>query len=54
MSGGSVRWATIDDFAEIAELDREVWGANRNSEFIPDGEHVWRIWIDHAYVCSNR
>ncbi|MGI9227600.1 MAG: hypothetical protein ACR2PU_02295 [Gammaproteobacteria bacterium] len=46
-----VRWASIKDFLEIAELDRVSWQHNRNWEFIPDGEHVWRHWVEHAYVC---
>lgn len=46
-----VRWASIADFSAIASLDRESWKDNRNSEFIPDGEHVWRVWVEHAYVC---
>lgn len=42
--------ATVSDFLAIAELDREAWKLNRNSEFIPDGEHVWRLWVEHALV----
>ena len=34
--------AKAGEFLEIAALDREAWKQNRNSEFIPDGEHVWR------------
>ena len=45
-----IRAATIDDFLRIAELDRVSWEDNRNGEFIPDGEHVWRIWCEHAIV----
>ncbi len=51
MPNVEVRWAAINDFSDVAELDRSSWRDNRNSEFIPDGEHVWRIWIEHAYVC---
>lgn len=42
--------ATVAEFLAIAELDREAWKLNRNSEFIPDGEHVWRLWVEHALV----
>ncbi|MBU1712097.1 MAG: GNAT family N-acetyltransferase [Proteobacteria bacterium] len=42
--------ATVSEFLAIAELDREAWKLNRNSEFIPDGEHVWRLWVEHALV----
>ncbi|MBN2307761.1 MAG: GNAT family N-acetyltransferase [Candidatus Hydrogenedentes bacterium] len=45
-----IRRATRKDFLAIAALDREAWAGNRHSEFIPDGEHVWRIWVDHAVV----
>ena len=42
------------DFLGIAELDRSAWLDNRNPEFIPDGEHVWRVWVDGAYVYIAR
>jgi ribosomal protein S18 acetylase RimI-like enzyme len=42
------------DFLGIAELDRRAWVDNRNPEFIPDGEHVWRVWVDGAYVYLAR
>jgi len=45
-----IRRARGRDFLPIAALDRESWRENRNGEFIPDGEHVWRIWVDHALV----
>lgn len=40
----------IRDFLEVAKLDREAWKLNRNSEYIPDGEHAWRLWVEHALV----
>lgn len=46
--------AQITDFLSIAELDRIAWKQNRNSEFIPDGEHVWRLWVEHALVFSAK
>ncbi len=42
--------ARIADFLPIAELDRSAWNQSRNGEFIPDGEHVWRLWVEHALV----
>lgn len=51
MSEVVIKWASVEDFLAIAELDRVSWLDNRNSEFIPDGEHVWRHWVEHAYVC---
>lgn len=48
-----IRRAVTGDFLDIARLDRCAWGDNRHAEFIPDGEHVWRMWVEHALVyCS--
>lgn len=44
------RKADLRDFLDVAKLDRESWKLNRNAEFIPDGEHVWRIWVEYALV----
>lgn len=54
MSEIVITWASVEDFLAIAELDRISWLDNRNSQFIPDGEHVWRHWVEHAYVCVAR
>lgn len=45
-----IRRAAEKDFLPIAALDRVAWKDNRHSEFVPDGEHVWRIWVEHALV----
>ena len=45
-----IRKADISDFLEISELDRQAWRDNRNSDFIPDGEHVWRLWVEYSAV----
>ena len=45
-----IRRAVPGDFLAIAALDREAWKRGDNAEFIPDGEHAWRIWIEHAVV----
>lgn len=42
--------ATPRDFIAIAALDRVAWRRNANAEFVPDGEHAWRIWCEHALV----
>jgi len=44
------RKAKKNDLLQIAAIDRLVWIDNKSSEFIPDGEHVWRHWIDGAIV----
>ncbi|MGE4291182.1 MAG: N-acetyltransferase family protein [Desulfovibrio sp.] len=49
-----VRRAEPGDFLEIAALDRVTWRSNRNSAFIPDGEHVWRLWAEHALTYVAR
>ncbi len=39
-----------NDFLQISEIDRLSWKENENSEFIPDGEHAWRLWCEYAVV----
>lgn len=41
------------DFLNIGALDRIAW-ADSGSQFIPDGEHIWRVWIDYATVLVAR
>lgn len=45
-----VRRAIVSEFLEIAKLDREVWGSAEHPEKIPDGEHVWRLWVEYSTV----
>ena len=42
--------ADTRDFLEVARLDRAAWTKTQHSEYIPDGEHAWRIWVEHALV----
>lgn len=42
------------DFLAIAALDRVAWLNNAHGEFIPDGEHAWRIWCQHAVMYSAK
>ena len=44
----AIREASANDFLPVAALDRLAWRQNRNGEFIPDGEHVWRTWCECA------
>jgi len=48
--------ATPADFLAVAALDREAWSDNAHATYIPDGEHVWRIWCEHAltYVARGK
>ncbi len=49
------RKASPKDFLSIAKLDREAWKSNRHSEYIPDGEHAWRHWVEHGLVyCAEK
>ncbi len=45
----TLRRATPRDFLGIAALDRLVW-TGEHDRFIPDGEHVWRVWCEYARV----
>ena len=45
-----IRRAKPRDFLAIAALDRVAWKRNRHGAFIPDGEHVWRIWCEYALM----
>lgn len=45
-----VRRAEVKEFLEIAHLDRLAWKDNRNSDYIPDGEHIWRHWVEYSTV----
>lgn len=45
-----IRRAQSDDFLAVASLDRQAWSENREATFIPDGEHAWRLWTEHAIV----
>ena len=45
-----IRRATPADFLAIAALDREAWREHPHGEFIPDGEHVWRVWVEQTIV----
>jgi ribosomal protein S18 acetylase RimI-like enzyme len=46
--------AQAKDFLGIADLDRHAWSDSRYAECIPDGEHVWRVWVDGAFVFVAR
>ncbi len=42
-----IRAARAEDFLQVAALDRKAWPQdNLNSGYIPDGEHVWRHWVE--------
>jgi len=45
--------ARPDEFLDIAALDRIAW-PDLDDTFIPDGEHIWRVWCDHATLLVAR
>lgn len=45
--------ATPKDFLQVAALDRMAWPFEPDV-FIPDGEHAWRLWCEHAVVLIAR
>lgn len=45
--------ALANEFLDVAALDRIAWPESRDT-FIPDGEHIWRVWCDHATLLVAR
>jgi len=54
MSNIKIQPAKALDFIAIAVLDRIAWKEGIDSEFIPDGEHAWRVWTEHALTFIAR
>jgi ribosomal protein S18 acetylase RimI-like enzyme len=46
--------ARSEDAEAIAALDAVAWSGGAHPERVPDGEHVWRIWLDGAFVLVAR
>jgi len=46
--------ALHEDFVGIADLDSRAWSESAHPERVPDGEHVWSIWVDDAFVFVAR
>lgn len=45
--------AGASDYLDVGALDRLAWPAAPDT-FIPDGEHIWRVWSDHACLLVAR
>jgi ribosomal protein S18 acetylase RimI-like enzyme len=45
--------ASTGDFLSVAALDRLAW-PERPDTYIPDGEHIWRVWAEHAALIVAR
>ena len=52
--GLAIETARPGDAVAIAALDAVAWSDGAHPERIPDGEHVWRVWIDGAWVFVAR
>jgi len=50
---GLIEIARTTDFLHVAALDRISW-FDSGADFIPDGEHVWRVWCEYATVLVIR
>jgi ribosomal protein S18 acetylase RimI-like enzyme len=48
-----IQTAIAADFLNISALDRVAWPQQPDT-FIPDGEHIWRVWCDFATVLVAR
>jgi len=48
-----IEMASTTDFLHVAALDRVAWPVRPNT-YIPDGEHIWRVWAEHAALIVAR
>lgn len=53
MSQLLIERAQPGDYLKVAALDRMAWPAAPDT-FIPDGEHIWRIWSEYATLMVAR
>ena len=49
----TIEAAEFHDFLSVSALDRIAW-LHTGQPFIPDGEHVWRVWCEYAIVLVAR
>ena len=49
----TIETASDRDYLHVAALDRIAWPIAPDL-FIPDGEHIWRIWCDMATLLVAR
>lgn len=53
MSNVRIEAAKSTDYLNVAALDRLAWPVVPDV-FIPDGEHIWRVWSDTATLLVAR
>ena len=51
--GLHIEMAAAGDYLKVAALDRIAW-PDAPDVFIPDGEHVWRLWCEFATMSVAR
>jgi phosphinothricin acetyltransferase len=49
----SIGPAAVSEFLDVAALDRIAWPVIPDT-FIPDGEHIWRVWAEYATLLVAR
>src|SRR5262245_52629621 len=49
----TIETARASDYLHVAALDRIAWPIMPDV-FIPDGEHIWRVWSDTATLLVAR
>lgn len=49
----TIEAAVSQDFLQVSALDRIAW-LHTGHTYIPDGEHVWRVWCEYAIVLVAR
>jgi phosphinothricin acetyltransferase len=52
-SACTIEVATDRDYLNVAALDRISWPTGPKL-FVPDGEHIWRVWCDYATLLVAR
>ncbi len=53
MPNVTIELARSTDYLNVAALDRTAWPVVPGV-FIPDGEHIWRVWSDTATLLVAR
>lgn len=48
-----IETAKPDDFLNVAALDRIAWPEVPET-YIPDGEHIWRVWCEYGTLLVAR
>ena len=44
----TIRPSNAADFLAVHQVDLHGWANIKETNYLPDGEHTWRIWCEHA------